>query len=103
MQCCSARSRDQKGTVDRSKHDHPRRYCGAVGRHREIGLSSSAHHWIVQVSLELQLLSGAMNLARRFRFRRFAFLRHISQPAHYNNGLGDTVQISAEIMPVRLR
>jgi hypothetical protein len=81
----------------------PRRYCGAVGRHREIGLSSSVHHWIVQVSLELQLLSGAMNLARWSRFRRFAFLRHISQPAHYNNSLGDTVQISAEIMPVRLR
>lgn len=74
-----------------------------MAHHREIGLPSHAHRWIVHVSVEHLLPSRAMTIARRFRFRLFALLRHISQPAHYYYGLGDAVQLSAEIMPVRLR
>ena len=74
-----------------------------LARHREIDLPTDARHWIVHVSIEHLLPSRAMTIARRFRFRLFALLRHISQPAHYYYGLGDAVQLSAEIMPVRLK
>jgi KUP system potassium uptake protein len=44
-----------------------------------------------------------MNFWRRVRLRLFLFLRHVSRPAYYAYGLGDEVQLSAEIMPVRVR
>ena len=44
-----------------------------------------------------------MNLFKRLRFRLFLFLRLVSRPAYYAYGLGDEVQLSAEIMPVRVR
>ena len=44
-----------------------------------------------------------MNLLRRLRFRLFLFLRLVSRPAYYGYHLGDEVQLSAEIMPVRVR
>ena len=36
------------------------------------------------------------------RFRLFLFLRLVSRPAYYYYGLGNKVQLSAEIFPVRL-
>ena len=43
------------------------------------------------------------SLARLLRFRLFQFLRLVSQPASYYYGLGNNVQLTAEIFPVRLR
>ena len=40
---------------------------------------------------------------KRIRFRLFLLLRLVSQPAYYYYGLGDEVQLSVEIIPVRLR
>jgi len=40
---------------------------------------------------------------RRVRFRLFLLLRLVSQPAYYYYGLGDEVQLSVEIIPVRVR
>jgi KUP system potassium uptake protein len=74
-----------------------------LATHREIDLPPDVHKWIVHVSVENLLPSRALNWIGRFRFRLFAFLRHVSQPAHYYYGLGDVVQLSAEIMPVRVR
>jgi len=44
-----------------------------------------------------------MALWRRFRFRLFLILRLVSRPAYYAYGLGDEVQLSAEILPVSVR
>jgi KUP system potassium uptake protein len=44
-----------------------------------------------------------MGLVRRLRFRLFIFLRLVSQAAYYYYGLGDEVQLSVEIIPVRVR
>jgi hypothetical protein len=44
-----------------------------------------------------------MSLFKRLRFRLFLFLRLISRPAYYAYGLGDAVQLSAEVMPVRVQ
>jgi KUP system potassium uptake protein len=43
-----------------------------------------------------------MNMAARLRFGLFLFLRNISRPTYYYYGLGDEVQLSAEIIPVRV-
>jgi len=44
-----------------------------------------------------------MVLFKRLRFRLFLFLRLVSQPAYYYYGLGDEMQLSVEIIPVRVR
>ena len=44
-----------------------------------------------------------MTFFPKLRFRLFLFLRLVSRPAYYAYHLGDEVQLSAEIMPVRVR
>jgi KUP system potassium uptake protein len=39
---------------------------------------------------------------RRIRLGLFMFLRLLSRPAYYSYGLGDEVQLSAEVIPVRV-
>ena len=74
-----------------------------MARHREIDLPTDRRQWIVHVSNENLLPSRGMNLVGRIRLRLFTFLRLISQPAYYAYGLGDEVQLSAEVVPVRVR
>ena len=74
-----------------------------MARHKEIDLPTDRRQWIVHVSQENLLRSRRMGLLRRIRFRLFLLLRLVSQPAYYYYGLGDEVQLSVEIIPVRLR
>jgi KUP system potassium uptake protein len=74
-----------------------------MARHHEIALPLDEHRWIVHVSFEKLLPSRNMSLLGRARLCLFSFLRKMSQPAHYSYGLGDNVQLSAEILPVRLK
>jgi KUP system potassium uptake protein len=74
-----------------------------LARHRQIDLPIAQQKWIVHVSLENLLPSHEMSLIARLRFQLFMLLRRLSQPAYYAYGLGDRVQLSAEIMPVRVR
>jgi KUP system potassium uptake protein len=74
-----------------------------MARHKEIDLPTNRHQWIVHVSMENLLPNRRTSLIGRLRFRLFVLLRQLSQPAHYYYGLGDEVQLSAEIIPVRLR
>jgi KUP system potassium uptake protein len=79
------------------------RYLADIARHKEIDLPTHPRQWIVHVSHENLLPAKRMNLFKRLRFRLFLFLRLVSRPAYYAYGLGDEVQLSAEIMPVRVR
>jgi KUP system potassium uptake protein len=72
-------------------------------RLKEIDLPTDRRQWIVHVSNENLLPARSMGLIRRLRLRLFMFLRLVSQPAYYYYGLGDEVQLSAEILPVRVR
>ncbi len=74
-----------------------------MARHREIDLPTDRRQWIVHVSNENLLPSAGMGFFGRIRFRVFMFLRLVSRPAYYYYGLGDEVQLSAEIVPVRVR
>ncbi len=79
------------------------RYLESLARHHEIDLPPHPAQWIVHVSHENLLPARQMNLFRRLRFRLFVLLRRLSRPAYYAYHLGDEVQLSAEIMPVRVR
>jgi KUP system potassium uptake protein len=74
-----------------------------MARHREIDLPTDRRRWIVHASQENLLPSRKMGLLKRLRFRLFLLLRLVSQPAYYYYGLGDEVQLSVEIIPVRVR
>lgn len=74
-----------------------------LARHKAIDLPAQERQWIVHVSLENLLPSRTMGLLAHLRFRLFVLLRQVSQPAYYYYGLGNEVQLSAEIMPVRVR
>jgi KUP system potassium uptake protein len=78
------------------------RYLAEMAQHKEIELPTHSRQWIVHVSHENLLPAKQMSLLKRLRFRLFLFLRLISRPAYYAYGLGDEVQLSAEIMPVRV-
>ncbi len=79
------------------------RYLEDLARHHEINLPPHPRHWMVHVSHENLLPAADMGLLRRLRFRLFLLLRLISRPAYYGYHLGDQVQLSAEIMPVKVR
>jgi KUP system potassium uptake protein len=70
---------------------------------KEIDLPTDRRQWIVHVSNENLLPSKTMGIIKRLSFRLFLFLRRVSQPAYYYYGLGVDVQLSAEILPVRVR
>ena len=74
-----------------------------MARHRQIDLPTDRHKWVVHVSQENLLPGRRMGLLRRARFRLFLLLRLVSQPAYYYYRLGDEVQLSVEIIPVRVR
>jgi len=74
-----------------------------MARHKEIDLPTDRRQWIVHASQENLLPSRRMRLLSRIRFRLFLLLRLVSQPAYYYYGLGDEVQLSVEIIPVRVR
>jgi KUP system potassium uptake protein len=74
-----------------------------LAKHHQIGLPIEENQWVVHVTVENLLPSQNMTALGRLRLRLFTLLRQNSVPAHYFYGLGDNVQLSAEIMPVRLK
>jgi KUP system potassium uptake protein len=74
-----------------------------LASHHEIDLPADPHKWIVHASVENTLPAKDAGPLARARLRLFAFLRQISTPSYYYYGLGDNVQLSTEIMPVRLK
>lgn len=73
-----------------------------MARHHELGIEPDHSQWIVHSSQENVLAGAKMKGWRKIRFRLFQLLRQISRPGHYYYGLGDEVQLSVEIIPVRL-
>ncbi len=74
-----------------------------MARHREIDLPSHSQRWIVHVSHENLLPARSMSWWRSMRLGLFLFLRAVSRPAYYYYGMGNQVQLSTEIIPVRVR
>ena len=74
-----------------------------LARHRLIDLPPERRQWVVHVSLEQLLPSRKMRVHEQLRLWLFQLLRNLSQSGFEYYGLGDNVQLSAEIMPVRIR
>ncbi len=74
-----------------------------LARHHEIDLPTDPHQWIVHVMQEHLLPSRKSSIFKRMRLNLFLFLRQVSRPAYSYYGLGDEVQLTVEIIPVRLR
>ena len=72
-------------------------------RHHAIDLPANPHKWIVHVSHENLVPQSSMGLWASFRFRLFVLLRSVSRHAYHYYGLGDQVQLSAQIFPVRVK
>ncbi len=70
--------------------------------HKEIDLAVDRRQWIVHVAHEHFLPGKTMRLGKRFRLKLYELLRHASRPMYYHYGLGDEVQLSTEILPVRV-
>ena len=71
--------------------------------HKEIDLTADRHQWIVHVAHEHFLPAKTMRLGKHFRLKLYELLRQASRPMYYHYGLGDEVQLSTEILPVRVR
>ncbi len=74
-----------------------------LARHQEIDLPGDPRQWIVHVMQENLLPARRNNIFKRMRLKLFQFLRQVSRPAYSYYGLGDEVQLTVEIIPVRLR
>ena len=74
-----------------------------VAAHHEVDLPADPEKWIVHVSQENAILAKDAGIFARLRLRLFALLRQVSTPAYYYYGLGNDVQLSSEILPVRVR
>ena len=74
-----------------------------LARHHEIDLPADSHQWVVHVMQENLLFSRKDSLFKRARLNLFLFLRQISRPAYSYYGLGDGVQLTIEVIPIRLR
>ena len=74
----------------------------SMATHHELTLSPDPHHWIVYASHENIIKSSKWDYFMRKRLQLFALLRQVSQPGYYYYGLGDEVQLSVEILPIRI-
>jgi KUP system potassium uptake protein len=79
------------------------RVLADLAQHQEIDLPADPRQWIVHVSVENLLAARGASRFARAKMALFGFLRHVSQPAYYYYGLGNEVQLSAEILPVKVR
>jgi KUP system potassium uptake protein len=74
-----------------------------LARHEEIDLPADPHQWIVHVMQDHLLPSRRSSLFKRQRLNLFLFLRAVSLPAYSYYGLGNAVQLTIEVIPVRVR
>lgn len=75
----------------------------SLANHHEINLSSNPKDWLVHASVENILPAKRISLRREWRVKVFSVFRQLSRPGYYYYGLGDEVQLSLEILPVRLK
>jgi len=73
-----------------------------LAKAHEIELPADPNKWLIHASLEKLIPPKKQNLFQNSRFKMFSFLRQVTQPAHFYYGLGHDVNLSVEIMPIKL-
>ena len=70
--------------------------------HHKLKLPDDPHHWLIHASYEKLIPKNKMNLLELIRFQLFLFLRQVTQPSYFYYGLGNEVNLSIEIIPIKL-
>ncbi len=78
------------------------RVLEGLARHHKIQLESQINNWVFHVSQELLKTNNKANLWWRFKLALFGLLRQISRPGYVYYGLGDEMQLSVQIIPVKI-
>jgi KUP system potassium uptake protein len=73
-----------------------------IAAHHEIDLPMNPHEWAVYASIERLHPAKHVSYFGRMRLRLFSLLRQISQPAHFYYGLAEEVNLSLEVMGVKI-
>lgn len=73
-----------------------------LAKHHQIQLDPDPHHWVFHVSMELLKPSGRQGLFKHLRNALYTLLRQLSRPAYVYYGIGDEIQLSIQIIPVKI-
>lgn len=73
-----------------------------LAKSHKISLPDNPNTWLVHTTLEKLIPPKNMNIFQKIRFRVFLFLRQITIPAYFYYGLGREVNLSVDIMPIKL-
>jgi KUP system potassium uptake protein len=68
----------------------------------QIELPDNPHKWLIHTSFERLIPKKKMNFLEKIRFQIFIFLRQTTMPAHFYYGLGQKLNLSVDIIPIKL-
>lgn len=68
----------------------------------QVSLPDDPNSWLVHVTKEKLIPPKHQSLLKKIRFQVFLFLRQITMSAHYYYGLGEEVNLSVDILPVKI-
>lgn len=74
-----------------------------LASHHKLHLPTDPSHWLVHVASDQLVPARRLGFFRRLQLNLFLFLRRNSLPAYYYYGLGKEVNLSMEIMPIKIR
>ncbi len=69
----------------------------------QIELSNNPNEWLVHTSFEKLIPKKKMNFFETIRFKIFVFLRKTTMPAHFYYGLGQELNLSVDIIPIKIQ
>lgn len=69
----------------------------------QIELSDNPNNWLIHTSFEKLIPKKKMNLLETIRFKIFVFLRRTTMPAHFYYGLGQELNLSVDIIPIKIQ
>ena len=73
-----------------------------IARHHEIQLDPDPKNWVFHVSQEFIRFTKKPTFTHRMKSALFSLLRQVSRPGYVYYGLGDEMQLSIQIIPVKL-
>lgn len=73
-----------------------------LASHHKVNLPADPANWLVHVSSDQLVPPRRFSLWKRVRLNLFLFLRRNSLPAYHYYGLGKEVNLSMEIMPIKV-
>jgi KUP system potassium uptake protein len=71
-------------------------------KHHEINLPRDPSKWVVHISYENITVTGRVPWVKRMRLGLYLMLRQAALPAYFYYGLGKDVNLSIEVMPIKI-